>query len=131
MMNATTQSSARHQRMEPLVKSCYICKVQALCLCHPSRRDDIMQLLKDKGYAFMQFEVDNQLLNLLCDEMMLFIDRTTSPWKALDHTRGPETLPLSMVDTKNLGQSSNFYAPHFGNINKKVQSSFYNCHAVV
>ena len=33
-------------------------KVQTLYLCHCSRRDDIVQQLKDKGCAYMQLAVD-------------------------------------------------------------------------
>ena len=32
-----------------------------------------MQQLKDKGYAYMQIAVDNQLQKLLYDEMMLVV----------------------------------------------------------
>ena len=94
----------------------HICKVQALYLCHHGRRDDIMQQLEDKGYAFMQLAVDSRLQKILYNEMMLFVNRTTSPWKPFDHAGGSETLALSMVNTKDLGRSSDFHTLLFGNI---------------
>ena len=36
-----------------------ICKVQALYLSDPSRRDNILQQLEDKGYVFIQMVVDD------------------------------------------------------------------------
>ena len=36
----------------------HVAQVQALYPCHCSRRDDIMQQLKDRSYAYMQLAVD-------------------------------------------------------------------------
>ena len=49
-------------------------KVQALYHC--SRRDDIMQQLEDKGYAFMQIVVDCRILGLTTfNSLLQYVNR--------------------------------------------------------